>query len=315
VTTPPHANMYAMQRLRFLWRSIRRGFPAGWGAIGQALSLLALVSLMTGLSIAGLPVLDDLALGLLIVAGMIVEGAFNNWRDGVNKLGASSLEERAFGVSPNPWPTGITRGIIELQIAARDVNRHRSAQGDRWYCDQVMSWLEAGPNILRRSGASSELVSRFSNSGNVSANGLSGRALTEACERAANSRLEFLAATLDELVEPRADNPRTDLAGVLAEQQRRGRRVRASAPISEDGTSGPIDVWEQEVRMLLEAAGREDLALRFAQRATSERWRGWVSGPWSTRTRMDRKLLLLSEFMKELGGDLDTEHVAVPGRE
>lgn len=99
---------------------------------------------------------------------------------------------------------------------------------------------------------------------------------------------------------PANSSPDADLASQVLDQLKRGRKIRGTAPVSSDGTSGPIDVWEQDATMLLENAGRHDLATRFETRIGSARARGLISGVSATRARMDRKLRLLSEFAQEL---------------
>lgn len=90
------------------------------------------------------------------------------------------------------------------------------------------------------------------------------------------------------------------LKRALQDQLRRGRRIRASASITTEGSSGPIEVWEQEVALLLEDAGRHDLLTRFDARTAGDVLRGVLSGPWATRARIDRKLQAISEFIREL---------------
>jgi hypothetical protein len=90
------------------------------------------------------------------------------------------------------------------------------------------------------------------------------------------------------------------LGQTLQDQLRRGRRIRSTASITPEGSSGPIEIWEHEVAVLLEDADRHDLLTRFAERTAGDRFRMLVSGPWSTRSRMDRRLHIVSGFIREL---------------
>jgi hypothetical protein len=108
--------------------------------------------------------------------------------------------------------------------------------------------------------------------------------------------------TEDELAALRAslvfERPR--LADRIREQIRRASKLRSSARISGDGASGAIETWENDVALMLEDIGREDLAARFEAPALSEKMKALVSGPWSTRARVNRKLDLLSQFVAQV---------------
>lgn len=86
----------------------------------------------------------------------------------------------------------------------------------------------------------------------------------------------------------------------LQDQLRRGKRIRLNASVTAEGSSGAIEIWEQDVATVLEDAGRYDLLARFEDRTTGDRVRALVSGPWSTHGRMDRRLQSLSRFIGEL---------------
>lgn len=94
------------------------------------------------------------------------------------------------------------------------------------------------------------------------------------------------------------------LRRTLQDHLRKGRRVRATASISSDGSSGPIEIWEQEAVSLPEDGNRHDLLTRFdAREPAADFVRGIVSGPWATRARMDRRLAALSDFIREMPAD------------
>lgn len=57
---------------------------------------------------------------------------------------------------------------------------------------------------------------------------------------------------------PRDQTTVPSLRRSLQDQVRRGRRIRETASITIEGSSGPIEVWEQDVASLLEDAGRQD---------------------------------------------------------
>lgn len=90
------------------------------------------------------------------------------------------------------------------------------------------------------------------------------------------------------------------LGQALQDQLRRGWRIRSTASITLEGSSGPIEIWEQGVAVLLEDADRHDLLARFQARNAGDGFRALVSRPWSTRSRMDRRLHIVSEFIREL---------------
>jgi hypothetical protein len=93
--------------------------------------------------------------------------------------------------------------------------------------------------------------------------------------------------------------PQLELNALLQEQLRRGRRLRATARVSSDGTAGSLDTWETDVALLLEDYGRHDLIESFDVSEFADKARAAVSGPWSTKTRIDRKLKLLSTILEE----------------
>jgi hypothetical protein len=82
----------------------------------------------------------------------------------------------------------------------------------------------------------------------------------------------------------------------------RGRRIRDSARIPDDGSSGVVDLWEQDVLSTLEEAGRLDLLTRFERRDAFDRVRGLLSARWRTRARLDWQLRRLSEFVGSQDG-------------
>jgi hypothetical protein len=90
------------------------------------------------------------------------------------------------------------------------------------------------------------------------------------------------------------------LGRALQDQLKRGRKIRSTASITPEGSSGPIEIWEHEVAVLLEDADRHDLLTRFEESTAGDRFRALMSGPWSTRSRMDRRLHIVSEFIREL---------------
>lgn len=103
--------------------------------------------------------------------------------------------------------------------------------------------------------------------------------------------------------------PELSLEERLQAHLRKGRFARGSCSISSDGSSATIEVWEQDLVLLLEDAGRHDLVTRLEARNRADFARGVVSEPWATKARMDRRLVLLSEFVRELsaGGSARTE--------
>lgn len=71
----------------------------------------------------------------------------------------------------------------------------------------------------------------------------------------------------------------------LQELLRRGQHCRSRARISIDGSSAPIEIWEEDAVRMLKDNGRDDLALRFERREVSDRLRGLWSGALETRKR------------------------------
>jgi len=100
--------------------------------------------------------------------------------------------------------------------------------------------------------------------------------------------------------EPEGPDQAVCLANRLQDLIRRGRRIRANAVVSSNGSSGPIEIWEQDAAITLEDAQRHDLVARLERRDGADTARGMISGAWATRSRMDRKLALLSDVVREL---------------
>lgn len=93
--------------------------------------------------------------------------------------------------------------------------------------------------------------------------------------------------------------PGAELTDRLQDLLRRGQRIRANTSLSIDGSSGPAQMWEQDVAIALEDAGKHDLLARFEKPEFGDTARGVIDGAWATRRRMDRKLQLLSDFVRE----------------
>lgn len=100
-----------------------------------------------------------------------------------------------------------------------------------------------------------------------------------------------------QLVPKTAQDLAPNLSDELNAQLRRGRKLRSNARFSSDGAAGPLEMWEQEVAMLLEDHGRHDFAVRFETAVAADKGRALISGPWATRRRIDRKLRLLGVFI------------------
>jgi len=187
-----------MERARFILRALKLGASPGWGLLRQLLSIAALVAVVAGLQVVGLPLVATVVLGLVLLFGVVVEGSFRLWTVAQEELNAATQAAQL------PRPDGRQ---------------------------------DLAPNI----------------------------------------------------------------SDALNAQLRRGRRLRTTARFSSDGTAGPLEMWEEEVAMLLEDRGRHDLAARFEAGAPADKGRALISGPWATRSRIDRKLRLLGEF-------IDAEH-------
>lgn len=81
-----------------------------------------------------------------------------------------------------------------------------------------------------------------------------------------------------------------NLVSCLKEELQRGRRLLDRTRISSDGTAGALELWENDVAMILESIGRPDLVARFEAAEFALKARAAFSGPWSTKTRLNRRL-------------------------
>lgn len=88
-----------------------------------------------------------------------------------------------------------------------------------------------------------------------------------------------------------------DLIDRLQEELHRGRRLLDRARISDDGTAGALESWENDVGMMLERAGRQDLVQSFEVKVLADRTRALISGRWSTRSRLERRLQTLADII------------------
>ncbi len=75
--------------------------------------------------------------------------------------------------------------------------------------------------------------------------------------------------------------------------------MRDRPRLSSDGSSAVVELWERDVRRILEAHNRHDLIARFehADRGDPARL---ISAPWATKRRLARELALLAELVGEL---------------
>jgi hypothetical protein len=85
----------------------------------------------------------------------------------------------------------------------------------------------------------------------------------------------------------------------LREFALRGHRLAKAAPISIDGASGPIEVWEAEIGRGLEDAGRHDLIARLEQVEPGDIARRIWSHRSATKGRLARKVRVLDAINAE----------------